>query len=439
MSSMPWLFVIGIGEEGWEGLSPQGRLILERVTLCFGATRHRDLLPKHLQEKVILFPTPLVEFWPLLAQRRFQETVVLASGDPLWHGIGATLLTHYPAEEICIIPQTSAFSLAAARMRWPLAATTLLSLHAHPCTTLLPFLAPRRRILALSRDAQTPFEVANLLCTHGYGASLLTSLAHMSGPREEIHSVTAETWTHSPPDFHTLALELHLSPGTTPLPRGPGLPDEAFIHDGNITKRDIRTIALSKLMPFPGHVLWDIGAGCGSVSIEWMRCAENTLAYAIEPNPARRGFLAENARQFGVPRLEIHAGSAPEVLSSLPPPDAIFVGGGVRRAGVLETALAALSPGGRLVAHAVTLEGEIRLSTAFQRWGGSLIRLSVTQAKPLHSKKLCPGPTPTAWQTGRPVLQWSIIRDQEEKQNRIKGSLIFPLLPQFLEEDAETP
>lgn len=328
---------------------------------------------------------------------RGRRVCVLATGDPMQFGIGATLARHVPAAEMTILPGISAFTLAAARLAWPLDRTRMLTLHGRPLETLARHVAPGLRLIILSHDAGTPAAVCAWLVARGFGESRMIALAHMGGPRESRTEGLARDWEAEVPDFHTLAVECVAGPDAVWRPRT-GLPDDAFEHDGKLTKREFRALALAKLMPHAGALLWDIGAGCGSVAVEWLRAEDSSRAIALEPRPERRAIAARNASVLGVPHLEIRDGTAPGGLDRLPAPDAVFVGGGLSDA-TFAACMQALQPGGRLVAHAVTLESEAVLLAAYREHGGELVRLSVARAEPV-------GPY-SGWRAAMPVTQWS--------------------------------
>jgi precorrin-6Y C5,15-methyltransferase (decarboxylating) len=376
----PWLAIIGLSEEGWAGLSGAARGLIESAALIIGGARHLALIPSGAAAR-LAWRSPLVDTLPTIAQRRGQRVVVLASGDPLCYGVGALLSRHFAAEEMIVLPSPSAFSLAAARLLWPLEDCVSLSLHGRPLDRLRLYLAPGARILALSNDGETPAKVAALLRQSGWGPSALTVLEHLGGARERRIEATAAGW-HEPrvADLNTIALFCRPGPDAKPYSRRTGLPDDAFRHDGQLTKRAARAATLAALAPLPGELLWDIGAGSGAIAIEWLRAERGMRAIAIERDATRAGFIAENAAMLGVPTLELRHGSAPEALADLPPPDAIFLGGGVSDGAIWDAAWPALQPGGRMVANAVTLAGEAMLLARHAAWGGELTRIAVAQA-----------------------------------------------------------
>jgi precorrin-6Y C5,15-methyltransferase (decarboxylating) len=368
----PWLFVVGIGEEGWDGLAPTTQAVVQSAEILAGGVRNLDAVPDTGAERLIW--TGLDDMVAALAARRGRRVCVLATGNPMWFGFGATLTRFFTAQEMMVLPHPGAFSLAAARLGWPLQEVACLSVHGRPLESLALHLAPGARWLILSRDGDSPVDVTALLHERGYGASLVTVFEHLGG--------TAERRVEQPStrcaDLNIIAVECALDPGARPLSRLAGLPDDAFSHDGQITKREIRAATLAVLAPLPGELLWDVGAGCGSIAIEWMRAGGR--AVAIEKDPAHCALIGINAVQLGVPELRIENGSAPQGLERLTEaPDAVFIGGGVSVPGVLEQCWDALRPGARLVANAVTLEGEAALMAWHGAHGGEMRRLAITR------------------------------------------------------------
>ncbi len=379
----PWLSIIGVGEDGLEGLTPAARALFDRAEVLIGGQRVFAMLPEDGRERLI-WPSPLSAIVEVIAARRGQKVCVLATGDPLHHGIGVTLARRVPIEEMTIVPAPSAYALACARLGWNRAEVETLTLHGRPLELLHPRLQPGAKLLLLSNGAETPAEVAELLRGRGYGASRIVVLEHMGGPKERRHEGTAEDWDPGAvAEFNTVAVDCLAGPDAVLLPRTPGLPDTAFRHDGQMTKREVRAITLAALAPVPGQLLWDVGAGAGSVAIEWLRHDPRCRAIAIEREPDRIALIAGNASALGVPGLEIVAGEAPAALDGLEPPDAVFLGGGVRSSSVFEAAWAALKPGGRLVANAVTLEGVAALASWHKEHGGELIRIAISRAGPV--------------------------------------------------------
>jgi precorrin-6Y C5,15-methyltransferase (decarboxylating) len=398
-----WLSIVGLGEGGWPELPALGRGLVEAAELIVGGERHLAMLPKSIKAERQSWATPLRMTVEEILRRRGRPVAVLATGDPMHFGVGVTLARAVAAEEILILPTTSAFSLAAARLGWSIADCECLTLHGRPLEKLAGFLARGARLLLLSHDGSTPAKVANELMRKGWGQSRLVALEHMGGPHERIVEATASSWgDRATADLNTLAVECHPGPGARSLPRLPGLPDEVFAHDGQITKREIRAITLAALAPLSGERLWDVGAGCGSVSLEWLRSGRQMRACAIESDIRRCGFIAANAAALGTPEIEIVQAEAPAALEGLAPPDAVFIGGGVTAPGLVERCWAALSSGGRLVANAVTLEGESRLLQYRDAMGGSLGRIAISRAEPI-------GPY-LGWRPLMPVTQWAALK-----------------------------
>jgi precorrin-6Y C5,15-methyltransferase (decarboxylating) len=397
-----WLSIVGIGEDGLAGLSPAARTLVETAETLVGGERHLALAPSGTAERIV-WAKPLSDTLRIIAERRGRRVTVLASGDPLWYGVGVLLARHFPRDEMTVLPQPSAFSLAVARLGWALADCACLSLHGRPLDSLRLHLAPGRRLLLLSEDGATPRRVARLLAETGWGRSRLTVFEHLGGDREASQGDLAEAWGERlTTDLNTIALECETGPDARPLSRLAGLPDDAFEHDGQLTKREVRAATLASLAPLPGELLWDIGAGCGSIGIEWLRATENCTAVAVERDPARAAVIARNAAALGVPGLEIILGEAPETLPEQSPPDAIFVGGGIGDPGLLPALWARLRPDGRLVANAVSIEGERTLLDWQARHGGSLSRIAVSRAEPLGRHQ--------AWRPMLPVIQLAVTK-----------------------------
>jgi len=396
----PWLAVIGIGEDGLAALSPAARALVERAEVLVGGARHLALVPPGRAER-LEWQSPLGDTIAAIAAGRGRRVTVLASGDPLWYGVGVTLARHFPPEEMTIIPQPSAFSLAAARLGWALADCAALTLHGRPLDGLRLYLAPGRRLLILSADGATPAAVARLLTEFGWGPSRLSVFSRLGGPGESMTADEASCWgDRQVADLNTIAVACHAAPGARAWSRLSGLPDDAFRHDGQLTKREVRAATLAALAPLPGEMLWDVGAGCGSIAIEWLRAGEGREAIAIEGRPDRAALVAHNAAALGVPALRIVAGAAPAACDGLPAPDAVFVGGGIADPELLPRLWAALGPGGRLVANAVSAEGEARLLDWYSRHGGALTRIAVARAEPQAAHHL--------WRPLAPVTQLAV-------------------------------
>ncbi|WJN58105.1 precorrin-6y C5,15-methyltransferase (decarboxylating) subunit CbiE [Pseudomonas sp. SO81] len=377
-----WLTVVGIGEEGYAGLGKAARRALLAAECIVGAPRQLDLLPPCIRAPRQNWPSPF-SLEPVL-QRRGTPTCVLASGDPMLYGVGASLARQVSEGEMLVLPAPSSYSLAAARLGWPLQDVTLLSVVARPLTNVTAHLHQAQRLLILCNDGASPAAIAALLRERGFGASRLSVLEHLGGPLERRIDGLATSWNvEAVAALNLLAVECRADAGVQALPLTIGLPDDAYRHDGQLTKRDVRAITLARLAPRPGELLWDVGAGCGSISIEWLRSHPSCRAIAIEANEGRQQLIAHNRDALGVPQLQLVAGEAPEALAGLEFPDAIFIGGGVTVPGVLELCWQALKPGGRLIANAVTLQSEATLVAFREQHGGELTRIAIAQAQPL--------------------------------------------------------
>ncbi|MBW4973802.1 precorrin-6y C5,15-methyltransferase (decarboxylating) subunit CbiE [Roseovarius mucosus] len=396
----PWLHIVGIGEDGMAGLLPATRAILEAAEVIVGGERHH-LLSEAVTAERIAWPSPFDALTGLLAGLRGRRVVVLATGDPLWFSVGARIGRSLPPSEIVYHPQLSAFQLAAARMGWSMADLETLTVHGRPVEQMIAFIQPDARLLILTTGAETPAQIAQFLTERGFGQSRMTVLANMGGAEEARFDGLAESWAHVVPPFNTLAVDCVAAPDAALMPRVPGLADDLFQHDGTMTKREVRAATLAKLMPMRGALLWDIGTGCGSVAVEWMRGARYARAIGIEPRADRRAMAAANALALGVPRLELIEGRVPEALDGLEAPDAVFIGGGLTEA-VFDAAWAALRPLGRLVCNAVTLESEAVLVALYKRHGGELVKLQISRAEPVGGL--------TGWRPLMPVTQLSLVK-----------------------------
>lgn len=378
----PWLTVVGIGEDGFKGLGKNARRALMNASRVVGGQRQLDLLPVCIRGERQLWPSPF-SLAPVLEQRD-EAVCVLASGDPMFYGVGASLARQVPSDEMLILPAPSSCSLAAARLGWPLQEVSIVSLVARPLAALNAQLFSGVRLLLLSNDGQSPAAVAQLLRERGFGSSRMSVFEHLGGDAEQRIDASAHDWNlASTADLNLIAIECLADANTPRLSRLAGLPDSAFKHDGQLTKRDVRAITLARLAPTPGELLWDVGAGSGSIGIEWMRAHPSCRALAIEADDGRQQLIELNRDALGVPALQLIRGKAPQALQGLERPDAIFIGGGVTREGVLETCWERLKPGGRLVANAVTLQSEVTLMSWRERFGGELTRIHVAQAQPL--------------------------------------------------------
>lgn len=398
-----WLTVVGIGEDGVAGLGDEAKRAISSATHVFGGKRHLALAAELIRGEVRPWPTPFDSEMRDVVALRGENVCVLASGDPFLHGVGVTLARAVPPVEMRVIPAPSAFSLAASRLGWALQDVETISLHGHAIDLIRPQLHQGARIIALTSDGNAPAQIAALLADSGFGLSRLTVLEALGGENERIRTGAAASFDlENINPLNVLALELESTPQARILPLASGLPDELFEHDGQITKREIRAVTLSTLAPRRGELLWDIGGGSGSISIEWMLCHPSLRAIAVEHNAERAERIARNATNCGVPGLTVVSGAAPDALVNLPTPDVIFIGGGGSDAGVFDAAISALRPGGRLVANAVTLEMETLLLSRHAAHGGELLRLHVSRAAPVGSM--------TGWRPAMPVTQWSWVK-----------------------------
>jgi precorrin-6B C5,15-methyltransferase / cobalt-precorrin-6B C5,C15-methyltransferase len=369
-----WLTIIGMGEDGWDGLSNRARIILKSTEVVVGSTRLLKFLPQIKAERQE-WPQPFSAVLDQLKPLRGRNTVVLATGDPMNYGVVRKLLEFIPFEEMMVIPYISAFSLAASRMGWSLPDCDTLTLHGRAAANLEAFIQPDAKLIVLTADTSTIPEIARRLEARGFGKSEITVLENLGGTGERISQYAPSTEYSA---LNTVAIQCIASQNAKIYSRLSGLPDDAFVHDGQLTKREVRAATLAALAPAPDQLLWDIGAGCGSIAIEWMRSTRGCEAYAIEPNVERQTMIAANADQLGTPRLKVVAATAPGGLAGLPGPHAIFIGGGISDAGVFDAAWAGLKAGGNLVANVVTIEGETKLFELQKTFGGDLVRMDIS-------------------------------------------------------------
>ena len=399
-----WLTVIGLGEDGPDALAPAARALIEQAEVLVGGERHLAMIPDG-DARRMTWRRPLAETMDDIRAAQGQRVVVLATGDPFCFGIGTMLRRAFPDEEMVTIPAPSAFSLARARLGWSADEVVGVTLHGRPLETIRAFLAPGQRLLVLSHDGATPAAVAAELTAVGYGASSLTVFAHMGGRDEACVSERAESWRAARvPDLNTIAIECRAEGRVKRFRGTPGLPDRAFENDGQLTKREIRVQTVSALDPRPGALLWDVGAGSGSVAIEWLLSERTCAAIAVEREADRCARIARNAAALGVPRLKVQQGAAPEALELLPVPGAVFIGGGLSLPGLIETCWARLAPGGVLVANAVTVAGEAILADWGARHEGTMTRLAVSRARPVGRH--------LAWRPLMPVTQLTLVKTE---------------------------
>ncbi|MFF5568303.1 precorrin-6Y C5,15-methyltransferase (decarboxylating) subunit CbiT [Streptomyces sp. NPDC012623] len=438
-SSAPPVTVVGIGADGWSGLATPAREALRSAEVVIGGPRQLALLPAECGGERVAWPSPLRPAVPgLLAAHAGRRIAVLASGDPMFYGIGRALAevlgTGAAGTEsvgcgqagsgavgsgaagsgeagsavvgggaLRVLPHPSSVSYACARLGWPVEDTEVVTLVGRPTETLAAALHDGRRVLVLSAGAGTPAEVARLLRERGYGPSRLRVLEQLGADRERCVEGRAEEWAEPAGDpLNIVALDCLRAPGARRLGAVPGLPDDAYEHDGQLTKRHVRAATLGALAPAPGELLWDVGGGSGSIAVEWLRTHRSCRAVSVERDPARAERIGRNARALGVPGLRVVTGSAPAALAELPVPDAVFIGGGLTVPGLLDACWEALPASGRLVANTVTLESEALLAEWYRRFGGDLVRLAVAHAVPVGGF--------TGWRQAMPVTQWAVTK-----------------------------
>lgn len=397
MSETPWLTVVGLGEDGPDGLSPASQDALARAEIVMGAARHLALLPG-LTAEAVTWPVPFADGVPVLLSHRGKRVVMLASGDPFWFGAGTVIARHLEPGEWRALPAPSTMSLAAAVLGWPLERTRCFGLHAAPLARLRPHLFSGQRLLATLRDGDAVGELAAWLAAEGFGETTLHVMEALGGPRERVRGAQAQGYDLTDVQ-HPVCVGLEVAGHGAVLPLASGRPDTLFDNDGQITKRPVRALTLSALAPCPGEHLWDIGGGSGSIGIEWLLAHPTCAATAVEINPERAARIAENAARLGVERLQVVTGAAPDALAGLDAPDAVFIGGGISEE-MLQSVWAAMPQGARLVANAVTLEAEVLLANWQAVKGGDLMRIELAQANALGRKR--------GWKAAYPIVQWSV-------------------------------
>ncbi len=401
-----WLSVVGIGEDGWDGLNRESKQAVESAELLYGAARQLDLIPTAGSSAIrIAWPSPMM---PAVEQiltdyRGKKRVTVLASGDPMLHGVGVSLTRQLSPAEFRVIPQVSAFSLACARLGWPMAETTLITLVNRPIEQFLRHLYPDQRLVIFSEDGSTPATVARLLTESGYGSSTMDVFENLGGSSERNTRELAASWRNEQcGKLNLIAVLCAPDEGTKPLSLAPGLPDDTFDTDGQLTKREVRAVTLARLAPLPNQTLWDVGAGTGSIGIEWMRLHPSCSCIAFEAREDRATRIRENAARFGVPNLEVIQGTAPSTFADLSSPEAIFIGGDVSNDDLFDACWAKLSPGGRLVSNAVTLQSEARLIARHQLYGGDLMRMMISRADVIGGSY--------GWRPMMPITQWTVTK-----------------------------
>ncbi|MFD7019271.1 precorrin-6y C5,15-methyltransferase (decarboxylating) subunit CbiE [Streptomyces sp. NPDC059161] len=412
---LPDVTVVGIGADGWAGIAPRARDALAHADVIIGGARQLALLPDGCEAERVAWPSPLRPAVPGLVEAHTGRRIaVLASGDPMFYGIGRTLADVLGAPPL-VLPHPSSVSYACARLGWAVEDTEVVTVVGRPAARIAAALHDGRRVLVLSAGAATPADVAALLRDRGFGPSRMRVLEQLGSEDEQCVEGTADGWSAPPGDpLNVVAVDCRRAPGALRLGAVPGLPDEAYEHDGQLTKRHIRAATLGALAPAPGELLWDIGGGSGSIAVEWMRTHPSCRAFTVERDPVRAERIGRNADRLGVPALRVVTGAAPAALAQLPAPDAVFIGGGLTAPGLLAACWDALPTGGRLVANTVTLESEALLAEWYRRHGGELVRLAVAHAVPVG--------TFTGWRQAMPVTQWAVVKSGPVPLDTLTGA-----------------
>lgn len=404
-----WLTVIGVGADGLASLASSSRALVENAEVLVGGERHLGMIERGPAERIVI-KGPMKDVIAALKSQRERRVVILASGDPLHYGMAATLLDHIAPDEMSVIPHHSSFTLACAQLKWPRQHVATVSVHGRPLESLHRHIYPGARLLVLAHDGDTPARIAALLSARGFGPSRMVALENL-GADGVMLEATAQIWNHARSgDLVIVGIECRAGAQAIAYSTVPGLPDDAFEHDGQITKREVRAVTLSALAPLPGQRLWDVGAGAGSIAIEWLRAAPNMRAIAIERDGRRADRIARNALTLGVPELSVVRGTAPDALAGLEAPNAIFIGGGVSNPGVIDTCWSALSDGGRLVANAVTIDSEAVLARHQRQHGGSLTRIAVSRAETFNGKGGNQTEASGGWRALAPITQLCAVK-----------------------------
>jgi precorrin-6Y C5,15-methyltransferase (decarboxylating) len=401
----PWLTIVGIGEDGWDGLNASAKRATESADVIFGGARHLDHVPVLGKAERVTWPSPMAPaIQDILTNHRGQRRVtVLASGDPMLYGVGVPLTRGLETCEYRVIPQVSAFSLACARLGWAAAEVTLISLVNRPIEQLNRYLCPGQRVVIYSEDGATPHTVAQMLTNHGYGSSMLHVFENLGGSSEKHHQEMTCTWSIKRcADLNLIALHCVGDANVRALSLVPGLPEDAFETEGQLTKREVRAATLARLAPLPGQHLWDVGAGSGTIGIEWMRTHSSCSCIAFEVREERAHRISVNSMRLGTPALQVVIGTAPATFEGFVSPDAIFIGGGLTSEHMFEECWARLKSGGRLVANAVTIESEASLASWQRVFGGELVRIQIARAEPIGND--------LGWRSLMPITQWTVVK-----------------------------
>lgn len=392
--------LIGIGDDGLLGLHPDARKALENADIIIGGARHLDFIVQTQAEKWH-WPSPFDALLKQVRKAHGKHIAVLVTGDPLWYSAGEQFVDAFGVDNLCIYPHVGAFQLAAARMGWSIQNTITLSLHGRSANAIIKYLAPNQRILALSNGTETLKALIDILHKQGFGDSVIHAVSHLGGINESRVQIPMAQWHGEIPQLSTLAIEV-VHDGKSPIySRTTVLPDDAFVHDGKMTKQIIRAASLARLRPQSGQMLWDIGAGCGSIGIEWLRQTDHASAIGVEPHAERRAMAVQNAQNLGTTELRLIDGYAMDVLADLPTPDAVFIGGGLCE-DLAHICYGALRPQGRFVANAVTLESEAILLKLHETLGGVLERIQIAHANSIGNLH--------AWRPVMPITQFSVIK-----------------------------